>query len=68
MLRGCDKYLVTWVPAGCLLFLAEFISWSQWTGNCYWYMPLLIINGLTVCYRTFKLKCFYSEPTEIEVF
>lgn len=60
--------MVTWLPAVCMLSTAELISWSQWSGNCYWYVILLFLNGLTVCYRTFKLKSFYSEPTKIEVY
>ena len=60
--------MVTWVPACCMLSIAELISWSQWSGNCYWYVPLLFMNGLTMCYRTFKLKSFYAEPTKIEVY
>ena len=63
-----DSYVIHWMPAIIMLLLAEFVNFSKWKGNCYWYMPLLVLNGVTVCYHTFKLKRYYTQPTSIEVY
>ena len=51
-----------------MLLMAEFVNFMKWTGNCYWYMPLLVLNGFTVCYHTFKLKRYYTRPTNVQVY
>ena len=63
-----EHYAVNWVPAIGMLILAEVLNLAKWGGNCYWYMPLLIFNGLCICYHTFKLKRYYAKPTQVEVY
>ena len=50
-----------------MLFLAEMVNYYDWEGNSSFYMPLLILNGLTVCFRTLKLKKYYKRPSTFDV-
>ena len=60
-------YVVNWAPAIVMLFLAEMVNYYEWSGSSSFYMPLLIMNGLTVCYRTLKLKGYYRRPSTLDV-
>ena len=57
-----------WVPAVAMLVLAEAINYSGWSGKCYWYLHLLLANGVVCWYHTFKLRRYYTRPTRIEVY
>ena len=48
-----EVYLLNWIPAVTMLIMAEIAN--EWKGSRYFYMPCLVVSGLTICYKTFKL-------------
>ncbi len=61
-----DTYLFNWIPAVVMLILAEVSN--KWKGNQHFYMPCLLMCGLTICYKTFKMQKYYTEPSKFEVY
>ena len=55
--------MLSFVPSVTMFCLAEVVSLAQWTGNCYFYIHLLVINGFIFFYHTLKLSAYHRRPS-----